>query len=404
MTKPTVFILAAGANTRMFPLNYDHHKAFLTLNGQRLVEHTIENLSQHGFEKIVVVTPNNQDKTEIEELAANSKVNIEIVAQKQALGMGDAILSAKSLCQDQFFVIFPYHTHIGPVLNQMLDLQASTVVCAVKTKTPENYGILKIKDDLAFGLIEKPTRDRAPSDLKIQGAYLLNNQFIKYLENTPQDEYSFEMALNQMMSENPIKLLKLEKELPSLKYSWQLFDFQQVFFNELTSFIHPTANVAKNAVIDEKNGPVYISANAVISHCSRIVGPAFIGEKVMVGDFSLIRQSHLEAGVVVGANTEVVRSILMPQASIHYSYLADSILADEVKIGAGLITANKRLDRKNIQVQVKDQKVDTQTNHLGVIVGARAALGIGVKTMPGVLVAAESKIMPSETIYQHPSD
>ena len=268
--------------------------------------------------------------------------------------------------------------------------------------TIRNFGlILKIKDDLAIGLVEKPQQNNAPSDLKIQGAYLLNQQFIKYLENTPEDEYSFEIALNQMMTEHPVKLIKLTQELPSLKYPWQFFDFQQVFFGQLTSFIHPTAKVEKNVVIDEKDGPVYISADAVISHCARIVGPAFIGEKVMVGDFSLIRKSHLEAEVVVGAHTEVVRSILMPKTSIHYGYLSDSILADEVKVGAGLITANKRLDRANIKAKVKDQKVDTLRNNLGVISGPRVQFGIGVKTMPGVFIGANNQIMPGETIYQH---
>lgn len=400
MSKPTVVILSAGESSRMAPLNSDHHKSFLQLSGKSLIGHTIDNLAKYGYQNIILITPPDRDNQEFHHLAEQSPVNIEIVVQNQAKGMGDALLKAESLLPDKFFVIFPYHTQIGPLLDQLLDTDEDLALTSVKTQMPEDYGILEIRDDRAINLIEKPEPGSEPSNKKIQGAYLLNKQFIQLLKNTPETEYNFETTLAQLMQKNPIKIIELDQDLPSLKYPWQLFDFQKLFFATQESTISTDAQISTTAILDETQGSIVIEKGAQIGDFAKIVGPCYIGENARIGDYSFIRHSSIESSAVVGAKTEVVRSILMPGASTHFSYLADSIIGPDAKIGAGLITANKRLDRNHIRVEIKGKEVDTQTIHLGTIIGARANLGIGVRTMPGVFVQAEAKVMPGEVIYQ----
>ncbi len=52
---PTVVILAAGENSRFFPLNQTTHKGALSLLGKPLIVRTLENLEENGFEHIVIV-------------------------------------------------------------------------------------------------------------------------------------------------------------------------------------------------------------------------------------------------------------------------------------------------------------------------------------------------------------
>lgn len=400
MNKPTVVILSAGESSRMAPLNSDHHKSFLQLSGKSLIGHTIDNLSQHEYQDIILITPPDKDNEDFHQLAEHSPVNIQIVVQKQAKGMGNALLQAESLLPDKFFVIFPYHTQIGSLLDLLLKTGEDTAITSVQTDRPEDYGMLKIKNNRAVDLIEKPESGTEPSNKKIQGAYLLNRKFIELLKETDETEYNFEKALAQLMQQNPIRLIELERELPSLKYPWQLFDFQKIFFQSRESNISSEAQISSTAIIDQTKGPVVIEKGATIGDFVKVVGPCYIGENALIGDYSFIRHSNIEASAVIGAKTEIVRSIFMPGASTHFSYLADSIIDTDAKIGAGLITANKRLDRKNIKVEIKGKEIDTHTIHLGVIIGARANLGIGVRTMPGVFIQAESKVMPGEVVYQ----
>ena len=133
----------------------------------------------------------------------------------------------------------------------------------------------------------------------------------------------------------------------------------------------------------------------------KIIGPTYIGDNSLIGDYSFVRLSSIEANSTVGANTEVVRSIIMENSSLHFGYLADSIVGQNVKIGAGLITANKRLDRENIKTKIKAEMMSTNLRALGTIIGHGANLGIRVNTMPGVMIAAYSKIMPGSVVSKN---
>jgi len=102
---------------------------------------------------------------------------------------------------------------------------------------------------------------------------------------------------------------------------------------------------------------------------------------------------------VIGANTEVVRSVILEKCNIHFGYLADSVLDQNVKIAAGLVTANKRLDRENIAITTKEKTIDSRTDRLGILAGEGAETGIKVGTMPGVILGPNSKIFPGVIVF-----
>lgn len=66
--------------------------------------------------------------------------------------------------------------------------------------------------------------------------------------------------------------------------------------------------------------------------------------------------------------------------------------------GRGFIVANKRLDRANIKVLVKKEKIDSEINNLGVMIGDKSSLGINVSSMPGSIIGPESLIYPRQII------
>ena len=404
MNKPTVVILAAGQNSRFFPFNTKTHKGNLELLGQPIIFRTLRNLESNGFRDVVIVVSEKDDGGQgLSKLLENfhSDLAINLVTQKEATGMGDALLAAQDFLKDQFLVIRPGLIKAGEISQELLAKNEPIVLCGIKTKEPWLYGIFELEADRAVGLIEKPKKGSEPSNLKIELIYLLNQNFLQVLKEIETQEYAFEVALDKLLKQKAVPLVTFDTEFPSLKLPWQLFDFQKELLINQESFIDPTAEIAPTAVIDETDGPVYIDTGAKVGHAARIVGPSYLGKNSLVGDFSFVRQSSLEQGSVVGANSELVRSIIMRESTYHFGYIADSIIGQNVEIGAGIITANKRLDRELVKTKVKDELMSSERPALGAIIGHHAKLGISVRTMPGVIIGSEAIIHPSVTVKKN---
>jgi len=405
MTKPTVVIIAGGENSRFFPLNFNTYKGSMNLMGKALIIRALESLQKHGYHKVViVVSPKNYQGQGLSGLLAESKLdqNITFVLQPEAKGMGDAVLKARDQLSEQFIVTSGYHLNVGELADQLLELKAENVVCSAPTLEPWEYGILSLEDGRAVGIVEKPAQGKQPSNQKVQSIYALNQDFIKQLAALPESDYNFETALNLVMQNQSVGVLALPDSLPSLKYAWHLFDFQQQLFKDLRSHTSTKAEVAKTVVLDESQGSIYIDDGAHIGHGTRIAGPCYIGRNVKVGDFCLLRGGcSIEADTTIGAYTEIVRSIILSSSSVHQSYVSDSIIGHRVKIGAGFLTANKRLDRAPIQINIKGKMIDTGRNNLGVLIGDEANIGIRVSTMPGVSIGAQTLIHPGVMVYRN---
>ena len=125
-------------------------------------------------------------------------------------------------------------------------------------------------------------------------------------------------------------------------------------------------------------GPCIIGKNCVIRH------GAYIREWVILGD-----------GCHVGHSTELKHSILMNgAAATHFVYVGDSILGQDVNLGAGVKCANLRLDRRDVQVKMDGKRVKTGLKKLGAIIGDRVQIGCNCVLNPGTLVGKESFSYP----------
>lgn len=402
-TPTTAIILAAGANSRFFPLNYSTHKGGISLCGLPIIIRTIQSLQRFGVKKVIVVLSTKDSGVGgLRESLENSAQGLELdfVTQIEPKGMGDAVLLAYQRVKgEDVFVLSPYHFDSHEALTG-LSVHSGCAVCVAPTNEDDQYGMVEVIDGKLKHIIEKP-QSATVDHIKIQSIYRLNAAFVNTLAALPPSEYVFEEALNAFASDQSVRVYRLPAALPSLKFPWHLFDMQSHLFSTLSSFTHSSAQIAKTAIIDDSHGPVVIEEGARVGDFAKIVGPAYIGKNSLVGDFSFVRGSSLEEKAQVGANTEVVRSIMMEDATLHFGYMADSILGTHVRIGAGLITANKRHDRANILVDVKGKKVDAKRNALGIVMGEGAKLGIRTNCMPGKMIGAKAVVYPGISIYEN---
>ena len=391
-------ILAAGTCSRFWPMNKSH-KSNLRLLGKTILKHTIDSVKDSGIKDIIVVKSGKNNIVLPEGVSS--------VIQKKPLGMGDAILCAKDKINDSFFVLNANHINVKNAIAKCIDSKeknsANIVLTGAKTDKPQLYGIFELDGTFAKKIIEKP-KTSSPSDIRVVGVYLLSKEFINTLEKAKKEEYSFETALTEYMKENkvPVVVLENKDENPSLKYPWHLFGILKMLFDckEQKTTISKSAKISKTATIDDSKGAVIIGDNTKVMECAVVRGPVFIGKNCLVGNNAIVRDySNLEDNVKIGANCEIARSIIQDDVHIHSGFVGDSIIDSGTRIGAGIITANKRLDRGEIIAEVKGDKTNTGITGFGCVVGRNSKLGVSVKIMPGVLIGADT-IVGSGTVVE----
>ena len=152
-------------------------------------------------------------------------------------------------------------------------------------------------------------------------------------------------------------------------------------------------------------GAVMMGRNIRIGRGVLIESGVLIKSPAIIGDYSEIRQGAYLRGYcligsrcVVGHTTEVKHSIFLNDAKAgHFAYLGDSILGNDVNLGAGTKCANLRFLPGNVVVRTADGQVDTGLRKFGAILGDRVQTGCNSVTSPGTLLGPGSILMPNTT-------
>ena len=400
-------ILAAGESSRFWPLN-QKHKSLFKIMGKPLIWYTIEALRKSGIKEIIIVEGAKKDIEEALKKYKFPTLKIKYVLQPKPAGMGDALWRTKDLLKEQFFVLNADRVDCEEIIKklQTTNYKLQTVLFGQKTKNPQLYGIAELKGDKVLNIIEKPKKGEEPSNIKIVGVYLLGPGFFEFYKKAKKGMYNFEETLSLYMIKNDTRIVILnepEEETPTLKYPWHLFLMEKYLMDKfLKSIIAEDAKIGKNVVIE---GKVQIENNVKILEGAVIKGPCYIGENCVIGNNSIVREYvNLENNVLIGALAEVARSIFEEGSHTHSGFFGDSIFGENCKIGAGTVTANKRLDRKEISTLVKGEKISTQLKRLGVVIGENSNIGINVSLMPGVFIGVNCNVGPNLVVKKNLKD
>ena len=128
-----------------------------------------------------------------------------------------------------------------------------------------------------------------------------------------------------------------------------------------------------------------------------IEGPVSIGQEVSIRPGAYLRGGcWIGDGCVVGSNTEIKHSILLPGAKApHLNYVGDSILGAGVNLGAGTILSNFRHDGGEIPIPVDGaEPIATGLRKLGAILGDRCKTGCNTVLNPGTVVGSDTHLYP----------
>ena len=212
-------IPVAGLGTRFLPYTKVIPKEMLPIWDIPVIQFIIEEAISSGIDSVLFVTSKEKytiedyfdrnfyleyflnksgEKQKLEKLKKiPQNFRIYSVRQKEARGLGDAILQAEDFVGDDYFSVFLPDDVIFskvPVMKQMIEIAQKynkpvIGIERVNWKQVSSYGIIKPKKIAnrvydVLDLIEKPKRQIAFSNLGIVGRYILPASIFNYIKNT----------------------------------------------------------------------------------------------------------------------------------------------------------------------------------------------------------------------------
>lgn len=212
-------IPVAGLGTRFLPATKAVAKELLPIVDVPSIQVVIEEVLAAGIEEVILITGRGKsaimdhfdhsyeledilrrrNKTDLIETVdrISNMVRAIAVRQKAPLGLGHAVLCAKSVIGDEpFVVVLPDDIIDGPtpatrqLVEQYERYNAGVVaLMSVPREDTHMYGIISgekmtERTHRIFSLVEKPDAEHAPSELAVIGRYVLPPQIFKHLEAT----------------------------------------------------------------------------------------------------------------------------------------------------------------------------------------------------------------------------
>ncbi|HEV3167415.1 MAG TPA: putative sugar nucleotidyl transferase [Isosphaeraceae bacterium] len=159
-------------------------------------------------------------------------------------------------------------------------------------------------------------------------------------------------------------------------------------------FIHESARIDPYTVFDTTNGPITVSAGAVVQPFTRIEGPSFIGR-----DTQLFR-ANLRGGVTLGPNCriggEVEQSIVHGFTNkYHEGFLGHAYVGEWVNLGAITSNSDLRNDYAEVFVPLDGDPVATGQKKVGCFLGDHTRTGLGSMMNTGTAVGVMCNLLPA---------
>jgi UTP--glucose-1-phosphate uridylyltransferase len=213
---------AAGLGTRFLPATKAQPKEMLPIVDKPIIQYGVEEALAAGCDQIIIVTGRGKSAIEdhfdvsyeLEKMLEERKktdlltivrqisdmIHVAYVRQKEAMGLGHAVLMARELVGNEPFAVLLADDVIDanpPCLKQMIDQFNETQSSIIATQQVDGpgisaYGVIGAApvpgNDRLFEIhtmVEKPRLEEAPSNLAIIGRYILTPKIFEVLDSTP---------------------------------------------------------------------------------------------------------------------------------------------------------------------------------------------------------------------------
>ena len=248
----------AGLGTRFLPASKSIPKEMVTVVDRPAIEYVVREAVAAGIEQIILVTHSSKASIEnyfdrnfelettleqkqkmdlLKEITEILPAHVSVVSvrQPQPLGLGHAVLCAKSVVgNDAFAVLLPdvlvkddaAQNDLARMIQRFEQSNAAQIMVeAVPDHLVDQYGIVDVaaapaegESTVMQGIVEKPAVGTAPSNLSVVGRYVLPAEIMTLLENTPKG------AGNEIQLTDAIAMLQQNSVVEAYRMQGQTFD------------------------------------------------------------------------------------------------------------------------------------------------------------------------------------
>lgn len=289
MTIKKAILPVAGLGTRFLPASKSIPKEMVTVVDRPAIEYVVKEAVAAGIEQIILVTHSSKASIEnyfdrnfelettleqkqkfdlLKEIKDILPAHVSVVSvrQPQPLGLGHAVLCAKSIVgNDDFAVLLPDvlvkdadpTNDLSLMIQRFNETNASQIMVeAVPDHLVDQYGIVDVasvpnegQSIVMQGIVEKPAVGSAPSNLSVVGRYILPAEIMQLLEQTPKG------AGNEIQLTDAIAMLQQTNTVEAYRMKGQTFDCGSKL-GYLKAVLHygvdhPTLGEAFKALIQE---------------------------------------------------------------------------------------------------------------------------------------------------------
>jgi glucose-1-phosphate thymidylyltransferase len=287
-------ILCGGRGTRLRPFTYTGAKHFLPVANKPVIFYIIESMKRAGIEDICVVVGDREEEFR-HRLGDGSSwgVSLSYIRQHEPLGLAHGVkVSEQHLKGETFVTILGDNLIMHPVgdlVRHHMDTGARGTILLSKVEDPRRFGIALIDNGKITGLVEKPRK--AVGDHAIVGMYVFDSVIfdaIDRIKPSPRGELEFTDAIMEIVKEGlPVSHL--------ITKDW----WSDV--GRPKDLLRANRKILGGLVGDVRG---HVDANSVI------------GEKVVIGEGSVVEDSVIEDFVTIGSNVVLRECRIGPYTSV----------------------------------------------------------------------------------------
>jgi len=206
-------IPAAGKGTRLRPFTKAYPKELLPVGEKAVIEHAIRDMKEAGITDICVVVGWKQHAI-LDYLGSGKELGVHItyVVQDDRNGLAGAIKAAENFINSESFAVVLGDNYVDnkEALKDLTKFHEEKGFDAtIGTFQPEDvtsYGVINPgENNKVKGMVEKPSKEEAPSKIAISGMYVFEPEIFEATEKIEKGkggEYQLTDAIDQMRKEN----------------------------------------------------------------------------------------------------------------------------------------------------------------------------------------------------------
>jgi len=321
-------VLAGGEGTRLKPLTNTRPKPLLPILDRPCLEYVIESLSRAGIDEIFL-TCSYRSADIVAAIGNGEELGARIIYsfEEEPMGTAGAVKLLEEKLDETFVVASGdvlADVDIGSLIEFHERSNADVTIALTQVERPEEFGIVGLDDQgRIMKFKEKPSPQEVFSNLINAGIYVLKKET---LEEIPFGE-KFDFSRNLFP-----KLLAAGNKLFGFRIPGFWKDIGRPF-----DLLEANLKMAERRQAQRGSFEELSHLGHMVKESAKILGSSYIGEKVCLGEESVISSSVVGKESVIGDASEIVNSLILGRCQISDKcVIHESILGEGCVIGPGV--------------------------------------------------------------------